>query len=73
MHALQTYFTDEGSRTSYDDHEQAAQLLAAVSLQNGSASARVRQAALAAAQRAGVTASQYLRERLLQKASVPTG
>jgi hypothetical protein len=72
MMTVQMYPTDEGFRTFNDDKNQASQRLAEVSLLNGSVSAAARDAALTAAQHAGVTTSQYLRDRLLQGAGIST-
>ena len=61
-----------GRFTPDNEKEEAVQYLAAVSLMNGSASAAAWGAALTAAQRAGVTTSEYLHERLLLGAGIPT-
>jgi hypothetical protein len=62
-----------GSTAVAENRLNAALSLAAVSLMNGSASQAQRDAALAAAQRAGVTALDYLRFRLLLQAAAVGG
>jgi hypothetical protein len=65
---VQMHPTNEGLRTLNDDMQQASRL-AEVSL-DGSLPAAAQRAALRAAQRAGVTMSEYLHERLLLSAGI---